>query len=156
MLWLAPLCCDPPLLPSKQATHMPGVPRSPSICTCTPRFERLRLRFTAPMACLPAAATNLQHEIDRAVQRVVEAVAAAQSVAGSGPPGVVTFDAPGAGGGSLPPLDVYRPVSPRCVPGCLSTTTRKTTIRACRNAKMQLNVVPPISSGRLRAIEHAK
>ncbi|KAL4432172.1 hypothetical protein ABPG77_005934 [Micractinium sp. CCAP 211/92] len=56
------------------------------------------------------AATNLQHEIDRAVQRVVEAVAAAQSVAGSGAPGVVTFEATGGSSGALPPLDVYRPM----------------------------------------------
>ncbi len=66
------------------------------------------------MRALPlpsTAATNLQHEIDRAVQRVVEAVAAAQSVAGSGAPGVVTFEATGGSSGALPPLDVYRPVS---------------------------------------------
>jgi hypothetical protein len=65
------------------------------------------------------AATNLQHDIDRALQQVVDAVAEAQAAAGSGAPGVVTCPASGgaAGGhnglgdGVLPSLDLYRPVS---------------------------------------------
>lgn len=86
---------------------------------CASSFRRILCVFaqagsSATTRTLPlpsTAATNLQHEIDRGVQRVVEAVAAAQSVAGSGAPGVVTFEATGGSSGALPPLDVYRPVS---------------------------------------------
>lgn len=62
------------------------------------------------------SATNLQHEIDKALQQVLDSVAEAQAAAGSGAPGVVTFETSSSSGGSgsgaptLPPLDMYRPM----------------------------------------------
>lgn len=66
-----------------------------------------------PLALPPPAfpaATNLQYEIDRALQQVLDRVGEAQAAAGSGAPGVVAFDGCGGGGNPLPPLDIYRPV----------------------------------------------
>jgi hypothetical protein len=69
------------------------------------------------------AATNLQHDIDRALQQVVECVAEAQAAAGSGAPGVVTFPPlAGGGDGSLPALDMYRPVSTAVRTACCVKT----------------------------------
>ena len=84
-----------------------------------------------PCPALRSAATNLQCEIDAALQHVLHCMAEAQAAAGSGAPGIVSFG-PGPsgsassggsntrlngssssndGGSSLPPLDMYRPVS---------------------------------------------
>ena len=61
--------------------------------------------FATPLG----AATNLQHDIDQALQQVLARVGEAQAAAGSGAPGLVVFES-----GSLPPLDLYRPVSLAC------------------------------------------
>ena len=44
------------------------------------------------------AATNLQYEIDRAAQAVLERIAEAQAAAGAASPGLVTFPPPGSSG----------------------------------------------------------
>ena len=43
---------------------------------------------------LPAAATNLQYEIDRAAQAVLDRISEAQAAAGSAAPGTVSFPLP--------------------------------------------------------------
>ena len=102
------------------------------------------------------SATNLQSEIDAALQHVLQRMAEAQAAAGSGAPGIVCFgpapapgDASGGGvggsiarlssngGSSLPPLDMYRPVSV-CAAGqpercCVRVGTPLACHRPCAN-----------------------
>ncbi|KAI7843561.1 hypothetical protein COHA_002803 [Chlorella ohadii] len=57
------------------------------------------------------AATNLQYEIDKALQQVLDRVGEAQAAAGSGAPGRVTFEGCSSSAGEpLPELDMYRPM----------------------------------------------
>jgi tRNA uridine 5-carbamoylmethylation protein Kti12 len=77
--------------------------------------KELRPHVATDTASSKLSATNLLHDVDRALQQVLERVAEAQAAAGSGAPGLVTFPSSSSSGGDeacpLPPLDLYRPVS---------------------------------------------
>ncbi|KAI3423881.1 hypothetical protein D9Q98_009715 [Chlorella vulgaris] len=76
--------------------------------------KELRPHVATDTASSKLSATNLLHDVDRALQQVLERVAEAQAAAGSGAPGLVTFPSSSSSGGDeacpLPPLDLYRPM----------------------------------------------